>query len=103
MLLKIGVVGESESVLPFQMLGWEVACCDELAEARAAITRMAQAGFGIIYVTSTLADGLPEIIAQYAREKTPVVTLLPSHRGRDRLARRRLEDMVSRAIGKNIL
>lgn len=103
MSYKIGVIGERESVLPFQMLGWEVSFCEETRGARAALGKMISEGCAVIYLTTSLAEGMMEIVEHYNSLMTPIITLIPSHKGKSLLAEKRLTDTVIMAIGKNIL
>lgn len=103
MLHKIGVIGEKDSVIPFRMLGWAVHYCQTSPEARAALENMAQDNFGVIYLTESLAQGMMDVIEKYDRQLKPIITLIPSHKDTNPIAMRRVEDFVSKAIGKNIL
>lgn len=103
MSYKIGVIGERESVLPFQMMGWEVSFCETAREARGALAQMISGNCGVIYLTTSLAADMMEIVEHYNSMMTPVITLIPSHKGRSNLAEKRLADTVIKAIGKNIL
>ena len=103
MSYKIGVIGERESVLPFQMMGWEVSFCENTKEARAALAAMIAGNCGIIYLTTSLAGEMMEIVEHYNSLTTPIITLIPSHKERSNLAEKRLADKVIKAIGKNSL
>lgn len=103
MSYRIGVIGERESVLPFQMMGWEVSFCEDARTARGALAKMVTENCGVIYLTTSLAADMMEIVEHYNGLMTPIITLIPSHKEKSLLAEKRLTDTVVKAIGKNIL
>lgn len=100
---KIGVVGEKDVVIPFQIIGFDAYPVNDSAEARQTIDRLAQEKYGVIYLTETIAKEIPDTIARYDTEVVPAVILIPSHKGSLGIGKQRVNDNVEKAVGQNIL
>ncbi|MFC3927801.1 V-type ATP synthase subunit F [Streptococcus caprae] len=100
---KIGVVGNRDAILPFQMIGFQTFPVSEPQQATNTLRHLAMNDFGIIYLTEDIAAEIPETIRYYDSQVTPAVILIPTHKGNTGLALQRLQDNVDKAVGQNIL
>ena len=100
---KIGVVGEKQVVQAFRMIGFDAFPAEDAQTARSIIRHLAEEGYGIIYLTETLAKELEETIAFYDTQVTPAIILIPTHNGSLGIGKRRIHQNVEKAVGQNIL
>jgi len=103
MTYKIAVVGDKDSILPFKMIGFEIFDAKTSQIARQTIDQLAQDDYGIIYVTESLAQEIPETLERYRSQAVPAVILIPNYKGSLGLGMQNIQDNVEKAIGQNIL
>ncbi|MFC5631509.1 MULTISPECIES: V-type ATP synthase subunit F [Streptococcus] len=103
MTYKIAVVGDKDSILPFKMIGFDIFDAKTSRVARQTIDQLAQDNYGIIYVTESLAQEIPETLERYRSQAVPAVILIPDHKGSLGLGMQNIQDNVEKAIGQNIL
>ncbi|WP_161978960.1 V-type ATP synthase subunit F [Streptococcus sp. S784/96/1] len=103
MTYKIAVVGDKDSILPFKMIGFDIFDAKTSRVARQTIDQLAQDNYGIIYVTESLAQEIPETLERYRSQAVPAVILIPNHKGSLGLGMQNIQDNVEKAIGQNIL
>ncbi|MGT2829246.1 V-type ATP synthase subunit F [Streptococcus hillyeri] len=103
MTYKIAVVGDKDSILPFKMIGFEIFDAKTSQVARQTIDQLAQDDYGIIYVTESLAQEIPETLERYRSQAVPAVILIPNYKGSLGLGMQNIQDNVEKAIGQNIL
>ena len=100
---EIAMIGDRDSILGFRALGvaiFPVGTKDESAEA---LQEVIQQEFKVAFITEQVAPS-PEEIANILGDRTfPVVTMVPSNRGSTGLAMQRLQMLVRRAAGADIL
>ncbi|MCI1902650.1 V-type ATP synthase subunit F [Enterococcus hirae] len=103
MAYKIGVIGDRDSVLPFKLFGFDVRYEADARRVREAIEEMADADYGVIYLTEHLAVHVEETIDRYKEKMTPAIILIPSHLGTLGIGQRQINENVEKAVGQNIL
>lgn len=98
---KIGVVGDSDSVIGFRALGLDVfpATGGEVAKA---INRLASEDYAIIFVTEQAAETAAETIGRYKTSPFPAIIPIPGNRGTTGYGMRGIRANVEKAIGTNI-
>ncbi len=102
-MYKIGIIGDRESVLGFKAVGLEVFPCDGLPEAEAAMEKMAEDKYAIIYITEQLYSEMGEILSEYADMRLPAIIPLPSKDGSLGIGVKGVKKSVERAVGADIL
>jgi len=102
-MYKIGVVGDSASVMGFMAVGFTVVTADMPEQASKAITRLASEDYAIIYVTEEYARRCSETIAKYRAAPLPAVIVIPGKNGTDGYGLDAVKESVERAIGADIL
>lgn len=104
-MLKIAVIGGSDTVMGFKALGLETfpaATADEAGRILRSITRESD-DYAIIYIEETLAQELTQEIAKFKDSPTPAIILIPGREGSIGLGQTALRAAVERAVGTNIL
>lgn len=103
-MYKIAVIGERDSVLGFRALGLDVYFASEADTdaARAALHRLAQENYAVIYVTEQIARHLQSEIGRYKDAVMPAIILIPGRGGSLGLAEAGLKSAVERAVGADI-
>lgn len=100
---KIGVVGHKESVMAFKFVGFDVHYVEQPQEARLKIDELAQADFGVIYVSDYLLVELTDVVTRYEGEMTPAIISIPTHAGSNGYGKQKIQEYVEKAVGQNIL
>ncbi|MDO4670834.1 MAG: V-type ATP synthase subunit F [Aerococcus sp.] len=103
MKAKIGVVGEASAIFPFKLLNFTTFAVDSGSAARRQIRELANDQYGIIYLTETIAEQIPDVLDYYESQTLPAIILIPSQKGSTGLASQRLRGTVERAVGQDIL
>ena len=100
---EIAMIGDKDSILGFKALGVEVFSVNTKDESTEALRKIIEEEYKVAFITEQVAPS-PEEIAGIIGERTfPVVTMIPSNRGATGLAMQRLQAMVRRAAGADIL
>jgi V/A-type H+-transporting ATPase subunit F len=102
MMNKIGVVGDSDSILGFKALGIDVypAAGDDVTKT---INRLATGGYAIIFVTEQAAEAAAEMIDRYKTSPFPAIIPIPGNRGTTGFGLKGIRANVEKAIGADIL
>ena len=102
-MYKIAVVGDYNSVCGFAALGFEIFAVDDVVQAHSVVKRLANEGYGIIYLTESLAGGLESLLASYNESTTPCIVPLPGSEGNTGYGKLRLKHYVEQAVGSDII
>ena len=100
---KIAVVGNRDTILPFELIGFQTFPVKEAQETINTLRRLAREDFGIIYLTEDMAADIPETLAYYDQLEIPALVLIPTHKGSTGLALSRIHENVEKAVGQDIL
>jgi V/A-type H+/Na+-transporting ATPase subunit F len=103
LMYKIGVVGERDAVIAFLALGMTVKAIETPEEAMKAVDSMAREGYGLIFLTETVAKDIEETINRYKNEMLPAVILIPGSKGSLGIGLAKIKDNVEKAVGVDIL
>ncbi|MBS4761550.1 V-type ATP synthase subunit F [Carnobacteriaceae bacterium zg-ZUI252] len=103
MSYKIAVVGDKDSIMPFQIIGFDTVACRNGQEARQAIRELEQNAYGVIYLTEQLAADIPDTVAYYRTKSVPALILIPNYKGTLNIGLSNIQENVEKAIGTNIL
>ena len=99
-MAKIGVVGSGDKIMCFLASGFSVYDAGSVDEAKVAVTKAADDGCDVIFVTSEF-DVIPWAAETYGEAITPAVIPLPD--GESDVGKERLGSFVERAVGADIL
>ena len=103
--MRVGIVGDRESVLGFMALGYTVCEVSDAESARKALRALADDDrFGIIFVTEALAPELTEEMDRYKDSPLPAIITIPAAGGvGSGYGMQALHRAVERAVGADIL
>lgn len=99
----MGVVGERDAVLAFNALGLTAVPAATQMEISAAVNRLAQEGYAVIFITEDAARAIPETISRYGQDMLPAIIPIPGSRGTDGYGIGALHANVEKAVGVDIL
>ena len=104
-MYKIAVMGDYDSIYGFASLGLTVFPFEDkdLEEAGRTVHRLAAGGYGIIYMTEHLAEGLQKEIAKYQGQLVPTIILIPGVKGNTGRGIAQVKKSVDQAVGSDIL
>lgn len=99
---KIGVVGDTDSIIGFKTLGIDVYPAQGEDVARV-LNRLATGGYAIIFITEQAAQEAAETIDRYKTSPFPAIIPIPGNRGTTGFGMRGIHANVEKAIGADIL
>ncbi len=102
-MYKIGVIGDRDSVMGFQVLGLDTFPVTDADETRRLIHKLAKEDYAILYLTEHIAAQIPQELERYKDQLTPAIILIPSKEGSLGLGMANVSRTVERAIGADIL
>ena len=104
-MLKIAVIGGSDTVMGFKALGLETYPAADAAEAGQILRSLTRDNddYAIIYIEENLAQYMPHEIDKFKDRPTPAIILIPGREGSIGLGQTALRAAVERAVGTNIL
>ena len=100
---KIGVVGDSDSILGFKALGLDVYPVTGAEDTSNTIFQLATSGYAIIFVTEQAAEAAAEMIDRYKTSPFPAIIPIPGNRGATGVGLKNIRANVEKAIGADIL
>jgi len=102
-MYKIGIVGDKDSVLGFMAVGFDVYPVSDYQEAAKKIDKMAGEGYGVIFITEQIAEGLRETLDKYKDSLVPAIIPIPGTQGSLGLGLKNIRKSIERAVGADIL
>ena len=102
-MYKIAVIGDRGSVLGFKAVGMDVFPCNDMAEAKNTLARIAKENYAIIYVTEGLCKDMADEIDKYRDARIPAIIPSPGMDGSFGLGMTQLKKAVEKAVGADIL
>lgn len=101
---NIAVIGLSDAILPFKMLGFETHSVINGEEAEEMLQLLTESEeYGIIYITEDMASQIPDTIRYYDTLMRPAVILVPTHKEQLGIGMARIQENVEKAVGADIL
>lgn len=102
-MYKIAAMGDKDSIYGFASLGVKIYPVTDPAEGAKLLRRLADEGFGVIYITEQLAEGMAAEIERYASKPLPSIVPVPGIRGNTGLGMNSVSKFVEKAVGSDIL
>lgn len=102
-MVKIAVMGDTESIKGFAAVGLEIFPCDSADDEVPLFRRLASGEYGVIYITDDLALRLEKEIRKVEDQLLPAVIPIPGARGNTGMGLQRLKQSVERAVGSDII
>jgi len=100
---KIGIIGDKDTVLAFNVLGITVFTTSDTREVARTIAAWAKNDYGIIYITEQLALQMKDTLDVYKNSTVPAIIIIPNNSGSMGTGLAALKERVEKAIGANIL
>jgi len=101
---KIAAFGESDIMLIFKAIGADVYPVDDVSDIRDAEERkLVREGYGIIFMTETIASGLDSAIKYYSNRITPSIVVIPGLGKRNNYAVNQLRTAIIKAVGADVM
>jgi len=100
---KIGVIGDSSSVMIFKAVGFDVFYETERNKIERRIHRLADAGYAVIYITEAAAAEVEDVISMYATATFPAIIPIPAGRQSLGVGLKNIKSNVEKAVGADIL
>jgi len=100
---EIAMIGDRDSILGFKALGVVVFPVNTKDESAEALKEIAKSECKVAFITEQMAPGPEEISTIIGDRVFPVVTMIPSNRGSTGLALQRIQALVRKAAGADIM
>lgn len=101
-MAKVSVVGDKDSVLAFKALGVEVFTPIGERDIAECVNNLAKEGYGVIFITESYAELIPETISKYAFLPLPSIVPIPDNQGTKGIGMAGINKNMEKAIGMNI-
>lgn len=102
-MYKIAAMGDKDSIYGFASLGVNIFPVTDPAEGTRLLRKLAENGYGVIYITEQLASGMMEEIERFASKPLPSIVPVPGVRGNTGLGLSSVSKFVEKAVGSDIL
>lgn len=102
-MYKIAAMGDKDSIYGFASLGINIFPVTDPVEGAHTLRHLADNGYGVIYITEQLAEGMFEEIERYASKPLPAIVPVPGVRGNTGLGLNSVSKFVEKAVGSDIL
>ena len=100
---KIGVIGEYDSIYGFAALGLSTFPVTDSESAVRTLKNLAANGYGIIYITESMALQAGKQIEKYREQMTPAIILIPGVTQNTGEGIRAVHRSVEQAVGSDVL
>jgi V/A-type H+/Na+-transporting ATPase subunit F len=103
---KIAAFGESDIMLIFKSIGADVFAVSDSTSTSAAEERLKQLvseGYGIIFMTETVAARLDAMIKYYSNQIIPSIVVIPGLGKRNNYAVNQLRTAIIKAVGADVM
>lgn len=100
--MKIGVMGDKDSIYGFASVGLSVLPAETAAEG-AKLLRRVQDEYAVIFITEKLAAEMDAELRRCAARPTPALIPIPGVSGNNGIGMRNVSRSVEQAVGSDIL
>ncbi len=101
-MYKIGVIGDSDSILGFASAGLLVFPTEDATEAGKLLKKLAE-DYAVIFITEKLASALDAEIERYGSQPLPAIIPIPGITGNTGIGMKSVSRFVEQAVGSDIL
>jgi V/A-type H+-transporting ATPase subunit F len=104
--VKIAAFGERDIMLIFKAIGADVYPVDSSAgteDAEAKLKGIIKEGYGIIFMTETIAAELDSTIKYYSNKISPSIVVIPGLGKRNNYAVNQLRTAIIKAVGADVM
>ena len=100
--MKLGVVGDKQSVKGFAALGIDTFPVTNPDEVSRTIHKLAKEDYAVLFVTEQAVSMAEEAVNTYATSPFPAIIPIPGNRGTLGIGMSRISENVEKAVGTNI-
>ena len=102
-MVKIAVLGDTESIKGFAAVGLDIYPCDREENAEEIFSKIVSADYGVIFVTERLVPILKRQIDKTDKQLTPSVVPIIGVSGNNGAGTAALKTAVEKAVGSDII
>jgi V/A-type H+-transporting ATPase subunit F len=102
-MYKIAAIGDKNSIYGFASLGITIFPVEESIDAVKIVRRLAETGYGVIFITENIASQIQNEINRYNDEALPAIIPIPGVYGNTGLGMEQVSSFVERAVGSDIV
>ena len=102
-MYKIAAMGDKDSIYGFASLGVSIFPANDATEGIRILRRLADAEYGVVYITEQLASMIPEELERFASKSLPAIIPIPGVRGNTGLGFDNVSKFVEKAVGSDII
>lgn len=103
MSYKICALGDSASLFPFMQIGVDVFSFEKDGDLSKTIASLVKKGYGLLFVSEDVVKGDLSVIHSYDKRPDVNIVLVPGNSEGESYGQARINDMVEKALGQNIL
>ncbi len=105
--VKVAAFGEEDIISIFKSAGVDIFPVngdkDKISEAEDRLRQLVSEGYGIIFMTETIASKLDNLVREYANEVMPSIVVIPGLGERNNYAVNNLRRAIIKAVGADIM
>jgi len=105
--IKVAAFGENDIMLIFKAAGIDVfpltGEIEETSKTEDKLRQLVSEGYGIIFMTETIALKLDHLVKEYANEIMPSIVVIPGLGERNNYAVKNLRRAIIKAVGADIM
>jgi V/A-type H+-transporting ATPase subunit F len=102
-MYKIAAMGDKDSIYGFASLGVSIFPANDATEGIRILRRLAEAEYGVVYITEQLASMMSAEFERFASQSLPAVIPIPGVRGNTGLGLDNVSKFVEKAVGSDII
>lgn len=102
-MVKIAVMGDSESIKGFAALGLNIFVCEDNDTAIECFKKISSEGYGLIYITEYLCEVLSRQIEKADKNLNLNIVPIPGVSQNNGIGVKRLKMAVEKAVGSDII
>ena len=102
-MFKTAVIGDKGSVSGFAAAGLTAYLAEEPSDAIRIIREAAQNGYGVVFITESLAGAIEPEIERFRSLPLPAIIPIPDMKGNGGLGMAQVSKFVEQAVGSDIL
>ena len=102
-MYRIAAIGDKNSIYGFASLGITIFPVESSTDAVKTLRKLAETGYGVIYITENIASQIQSEINRYNDEALPAIIPIPGVYGNTGLGMEQVSSFVERAVGSDIV
>ena len=100
---KICALGDAATLFPFMQIGVDVFSVDPGEDLSKKIASVVKKGYGLLFVSEDVVRGDLSVIHSYDKRPEVNIVLVPGNSEGESYGLERINEMVEKALGQNIL